>query len=540
MPEFPIQNTSFNAGAPLYDYIVIGSGFGGSVSALRLAEKGYRVAVLEKGRRYHSQDFPPTNWNLRKFLWRPRLGLYGIQMLTLMRHVFILHGGGVGGGSLVYANQLLVPPDEVFLKPEWGPGNWKNKLMPFYEQGQRMLGATRCPSVGRADEILAEIGKEIRGEDTFHINDVGVFFGEPEKTVPDPYFNGDGPERTGCNFCGACMIGCPIGAKNTLDKNYLYLAEQNYNVEIFPETEVLGVRPSDAGYEVFTRKSTGLRHPRRTVSARGVIFSGGVLGTIKLLFECKDKGLLPNISKALGRSVRTNSEALLTITANDRSADYSDHIAITSGIYPDRKTHIEVVRYNKGSDVMGSLVTILTGGGGRIPRVIRFLGNIVRHPWAFLKSFWIFGWGARTPILLVMQTTENKFQFNYKRRWWRFGKKTINSEISPDSQKIPSYIPIANQVAQRMGEKINGQPMSAWTEVLFDISSTAHILGGCVMSESANAGVVDFKGQIHGYPNLYVVDGSNVPANLGVNPALTITALAEYIMSHIPEKSVDS
>jgi cholesterol oxidase len=267
-----------------------------------------------------------------------------------------------------------------------------------------------------------------------------------------------------------------------------------------------------------------------------VVFSGGVLGTIKLLFECKAKGWLPDISNTLGHSVRTNSEALLTVTANDRKADYSDHIAITSGIYPDPQTHIEVVRYNKGSDVMGSLVTILTGGGGRIPRVIRFLGNILRHPWAFLRSFWIVGWGARTPILLVMQTSENKLQFNYKRRWWRLGKKSLNSEISPDSQRIPSYIPVANEVAKRMGEKINGQPMSAWTEVLFDISSTAHILGGCAMGESAEEGVVDFTGQIHGYPNLYVVDGSNVPVNLGVNPSLTITAIAEYMMSQIPEK----
>ena len=524
----------------MYDYIVVGSGFGGSVSALRLAEKGYRVAVLEKGRRYHTKDFPATNWNLRKFLWKPRLGLYGIQMLTLMRHVFILHGGGVGGGSLVYANQLLVPPDEVFKKQEWGPGDWKTKLMPFYELGQRMLGATRCPTVGEADEILAEIGREIRGEDTFHINDVGVFFGEPEKTVPDPYFNGDGPERTGCSFCGACMIGCPIGAKNTLDKNYLYLAEKKYGVEIHPETEVTGVRPADAGYEVIAKKSTGFRHSQKSIFARGVVFSGGVLGTIKLLFECKTRGLLPDISNNLGHSVRTNSEALLTVTANDPKADYSNHIAITSGIYPDQKTHIEVARYNRGSDVMGSLVTILTGGGGRIPRVVRFLANILKHPWAFLKSFWIFGWGARTPILLVMQTAENRLQFNYKRRWWRLGKKTINSEISANSQKIPSYIPIANEVAKRMGEKINGQPMSGWTEVLFDISSTAHILGGCAMSDTAADGVVDFTGQLHGYPNLYVVDGSNVPVNLGVNPALTITAIAEYIMSQIPEKSESS
>jgi cholesterol oxidase len=521
----------------MYDYIVIGSGFGGSVSALRLAEKGYRVAVLEKGKRYHTKDFPATNWNLRKFLWMPRLGLYGIQMLTLMRHVFILHGGGVGGGSLVYANQLLVPPDEVFVKPEWGPGDWKEKLAPFYEQAKHMLGAALCPSVGKADEILAEIGKEIRGKDTFHINEVGVFFGEPEKTVPDPYFNGEGPERTGCNLCGACMIGCPLGAKNTLDKNYLYLAEKKYGVEIFAETEVTGVRSANTGYEVYTRKATGFRHPKKSFLAHGVVFSGGVMGTLKLLFECRRKGLLPEISEKLGQSVRTNSEALLTITANDRHADYADHIAITSGIYPDEKTHIEVVRYNKGSDVMGSLVTILTGGGGRIPRVLRFTGNVLRHPWAFLKSFWIFGWGARTPILLVMQTEENQFRFDYKRRWWRFGKRTMNSEISAGSKKIPSYIPVANEVAKRMGKKIDGQPMSAWTEVLFDISSTAHILGGCIMSSTPDGGVVDFSGKIHGYPNLYIADGSNVPANLGVNPALTITALAEYIMSNIPAKS---
>jgi cholesterol oxidase len=522
-------------GVDMYDYIVIGSGFGGSVSALRLAEKGYKVAVLEKGKRYRTEDFPPTNWNLRKWLWMPNLGLYGIQMLTLLKHVFILHGGGVGGGSLVYANQLLVPPDEVFQKNEWGPGEWKTKLAPFYELAKRMLGANPSPSVGKADEILAEIGREIRGEDTFHINDVGVFFGEPEQTVPDPYFGGDGPDRTGCTFCGACMIGCPVGAKNTLDKNYLYLAEKKFGVAILPETEVTGVRPSEDGYEIYTRKSTGLRHPEKTFKARGVVFSGGVMGTVKLLFECKSKGLLPKISAHLGNGVRTNSEALLTVTADDKNADYSDQIAITSGIYPDEKTHIEVVRYNKGSDAMGSLVTLLTGGGGQIPRAVRYLGNIVRHPWNFLKSFWIFGWAARTPILLVMQTEESFLRLSYKPRWWRFGKPSMNTELVPGTQKVPSYIPIANKVAEKMGEKIEGQPMSAITEVLFDISSTAHILGGCVMGESADDGVVDFNGEIHGYPNLYVADGSNVPANLGVNPSLTITAIAEYIMSQITE-----
>jgi cholesterol oxidase len=519
----------------MYDYIVIGSGFGGSVSALRLAEKGYSVAVLEKGKRYRTEDFPPTNWNLRKFLWLPKLGLYGIQMLTLLKHIIILHGGGVGGGSLVYANQLLVPPDDVFRKKEWGPGDWKAKLAPCYDRAKRMLGATRAPSVGKADEILAEIGKEMRGKDTFHLNDVGVYFGEPDRTVPDPFFDGDGPDRTGCTFCGACMIGCPVGAKNTLDKNYLYLAQNKFGVTIIPETEVTGVRPAKDGYELVTRKSTGLFHPEKTYRAGGVIFSGGVLGTLKLLFECKNQGLLPNISDQLGNAVRTNSETLLSVTARDKTADYSDHIAITSGIYPDEKTHIEIVRYNKGSDVMGSLVTLLTGGGGKIPRAVRFLGNIMRHPWEFLKSFWIFGWGARTPILLVMQTAENFLRLTYKPRWWRFGRSSLNTELVPGTERVPSYIPIANRVAERMGEKIDGQPMSAITEVLFDISSTAHILGGCVMGETPDDSVVGFDGRVHGYQNLYVVDGSNVPANLGVNPSLTITAIAEYIMSQIKE-----
>jgi len=521
----------------VYDYIIIGSGFGGSVSVLRLSEKGYTVAVLEKGKRYESRDFPRTNWNLRKNLWIPQLGLYGIWNLSLLRHAFILHGTGVGGGSLNYCNQLLVPPDEIFEKPGWGLGDWKARLAPFYDRAKRMLGPNPSPQVGKADEILAEIGKEIRGQDTFHINDVGVFFGEPDKTVPDPYFNGEGPERTGCTFCGACMIGCPVGGKNTLDKNYLYLAEHKYGVKIFPETEVTGVRPLDDGYEVLTKKSTGILHAKKTFKAYGVVFSGGVMGSVKLLLACKSKGLLPRLSPQLGNFVRTNSEALLGVKANDRNADYSDQISITSGIYPDESTHVEIVRFNKGSDLIGLLGTLLTDGGGRIPRVVRFLGNVVRHPWAFLKSLSPFGWGARTPILLVMQTVENYMHFDYKRRWWRFGKRSMNSSLGPGTKKVPSYIPVANEIARRMGEKMDGQPLSSWPEVLFDVPTTAHILGGAVMGETKETGVVDFNGEIHGYPNLYVVDGSNVPVNLGVNPALTITAVAEYIMSQIPPKS---
>jgi cholesterol oxidase len=521
----------------MVDFIVIGSGFGGSVSALRLAEKGYEVLILERGRRYRNKDFPRTNWNLRKSLWIPNLGLYGIWNLSLLKHVFILHGTGVGGGSLNYCNNLLVPPEEVFEKPEWGPGDWNIRLAPFYETAKRMLGAVPSPSVSEADKILAEIGKEIRGEDTFHINDVGVFFGEPDKTVPDPYFGGEGPERTGCTFCGACMIGCPIGAKNTLDKNYLYLAEHKFGVQIRSETEVTGVRLIDGGYEVLTKNPTGLVRSKKVFRSKCVVFSGGVMGTVKLLLDCKGRGLLPKLSNQLGNFVHTNSEALIGVRSNNRRADYSGHISITSGIYPDEKTHIEVVRFNKGSDLLGLLATLLTDGGGRIPRFVRFLGNALRHPLVLLESLWFFGWAAQTPILLVMQTIDSYMRFDHKRRWWRLGKRSMNSALGPGSRKVPSYIPIANRIARRMGEKINGQPMSSWSEVLLDVPTTAHILGGAVMGETAAKGVADFAAQIHGYPGLFVVDGSVVPVNLGVNPSLTITALAEYIMSQIPDKA---
>jgi cholesterol oxidase len=521
-----------------YDYVVIGSGFGGSVSALRLAEKGYRVAVLEKGKRYQPQDFPRTNWHIRKSLWRPELGLYGLWNLTLLKHVLILHGSGVGGGSLIYANQLLVPPDEVFSRSEWGPGDWQARLAPFYALARRMLGANPSPSVGRADEVLRQVGREVRGKDTFHINDVGVFFGEPGKKVADPYFDGQGPERTGCTFCGACMIGCREGGKNTLDKNYLYLAEHRFGVSVLPETEVIGVRPAGKGYEIITRKSTGMQHPRNRILAGGVIFSGGVMGSVKLLKQCQALGLLPKLSAQLGNYVRTNSEAILCVRARDRNANYSDHIAINSGIYPDQDTHIEIVRFNKGSDLMGLVTSLLTDGGGGKPRALHFFKNVLSQPGAFVKSLWPFGFGARTPILLVMQTVDNYIRLEYKPRWWRLGNKSINTGIPPEweGRRVPTYIPIANEIARRMGAKIDAQPLGSWPEALFDIPTTAHILGGAVMGATPEQGVVDFSGQVHGYPNLYVVDGSNVPVNLGVNPSLTITALSEYIMSQFPQK----
>ena len=519
-----------------FDYVVIGSGFGGSVSALRLAEKGYRVAVLEKGKRYSPEDFPKTNWNLRKYLWMPQLGMYGIQMLTLFKHVLVLHGGGVGGGSLVYANQLLVPPDEVFAKPEWGPGDWKAKLAPHYAEAQRMLGANPSPQVGRADEILREVGIELRGEDTFHINDVGIFFGKPGEAVKDPYFGGEGPDRTGCTYCGACMVGCPVGAKNTLDRNYLYLAEK-LGVRIIPETEVTGVRPSNEGYEVMTRRSTGVLHPKKAFKARGVVFSGGVMGSVPLLMKCKEEGWLPNVSDRLGSYVRTNSESMLSVDSADKSVDWNDQIAITSGIYADDSTHIEMVRYNKGSDVLFGLLTVLTDGGGHIPRQLRLLGNVIRHPLRFLKALWLPGQAARNSVLLVMQSDENYLNFQYKRRWWRLGGHSMTSTVPPGQERVRSYIPVANEAARLMAKRMKGHPKTMWSEALLNAPTTAHILGGCAMAESPDKGVVNFSGEIYGYPNLYVVDGSVVPANLAVNPSLTITALSEYIMSQVPSKA---
>lgn len=520
--------------AQTYDYIIIGSGFGGSVSALRLAEKGYSVLVLEQGKRYKTKDFPKTNWNLRKYFWLPKLGLYGIQAMTLLKDVFILHGTGVGGGSLVYANNLLVPPDDVFNNPQWGIPSPQKTLSPYYKKAQKMLGATPCETIAETDEILKECAEENNRGDTFHINDVAVYFGDPDTTVPDPFFNGKGPDRTGCTFCGGCMVGCRVGAKNTLDKNYLYLAE-SLGVNIIPETKVYDVQQSGGLYSVKTKRTTGVITKKETFHAKGVIFSAGVLGTTRLLFQCKQNGSLPDISDLLGNRVRTNSEALVGARTRHKDVNYSEGLAITSGIYPDDKTHIEAVRYGKGQDSMSSLATILVDGHPRIPRPLLFFLTILRHPIKFIQSMYPFSWAHRTVILLVMQTIDNYLKLNYKRRWWRLGSFSLNSNWNT-GKKVPSYIPAANQYAKQIAKKIDGNAFSVLPEVMFDTSSTAHILGGCVMGKTVQDGVIDFSGKIHGYQNLYVIDGSVIPVNLGVNPSLTITALSEYIMDQFPEK----
>jgi cholesterol oxidase len=518
-----------------FDFAIVGSGFGGSVSALRLAEKGYSVAVLEMGKRWTKDDFPETTWNVRKYLWRPWLGMYGMLQMTLVKDAFFLHGAGVGGGSLIYANTLLVPPDEAFRDVRWIGQDWKKELEPHYATAKKMLGVTESAVVVETDRMLKEVADEMGRGHTWKKADVGVYFGEPGVTVKDPFFGGEGPDRTGCIMCGGCMVGCRHGAKNTLDQNYLYLAEKR-GVVVQPESRVVDVRPlQGGGYELVIENSIGFFKKQRTLKARGVILSAGSYGTVNLLMRCKERGSLAKLSPQLGRYLRTNSEAILSVRSNDPDVDYSKGIAITSGVFVDDKTHIEVVRYSKGSDALAPLATVLTGGGGWLPRPLRWLGTILRHPLQFLRSIVPFGWAQKSAILLVMQPVDNHLRYTLKRRWYAPWSKKLDSAPG-GGEPAPTFIPIANLVAKKMAKKMNGTPQSGLLEVLLNKASTAHILGGCPIGANADDGVVDPESRAYGYDDLYVVDGSIIPANLGVNPSLTITAMAEHAMSKMPKR----
>ena len=517
-----------------FDFIIIGSGFGGSVSALRLAEKGYKVAVLEAGRRFGQDDFPKTNWNLRKYVHMPKLGLHGFMRYSLLPDVLILSGAGVGGGSLVYCNTLYVPPDSYFNNKRWSHlADWKKELMPHYETAKRMLGVVTSPFTGVGDLQLKQVAEDLGRGETFKNTPVAVYFGEPGVESPDPYFNGEGPARSGCTLCGGCMVGCRHNAKNTLDKNYLYLAEKK-GVRIFPEHQVTDIRVlQGGGYEIDTQRTGAwFKKENKTFTAGGVVLSAGVLGTIKLLMSCKAKGSLPNISDQLGKFACTNSESLVGASARKKGVDYSEGIAISASIFPDDDTHVEVVRFPKGSDVNSFLSVYLTGDGNRLTRPLKFFANFFLHPIDFIKTIWPFGWAEKSSILLVMQTLENYIHFIPK------GKKNIRlSSVRHKEQNAPAYIPMANEVAIRMAEKMDGIPQSSLNEVLLNIPVTAHILGGASIGSDASSGVIDTRNQLFGYKNFFVCDGSMIPANLGVNPSLTITAMSEYAMSHIPTKS---
>ncbi len=519
-----------------YDYIIIGSGFGGSVAALRLAEKGYTVCVIEAGKRWQALDFPKTNWEFWKFVWAPQLFCYGIQRIRLLNDVLILGGSGVGGGSLVYANTLFVPPDPFFADPQWNglENDWKSELMPFYDTAKKMLGVVTNPKFWPSDYSLQDYGKEIGREKYFKPAEVGVFFGEPGVTVPDPYFGGKGPARTGCTQTGHCMVGCRDGGKNSLDRNYLYLAEQ-LGVEIIAEHKVMNVREENGEYIVTSKKVTDVLFQKKDICrAKGIVFAAGVMGTLELMMQCKENDSLPKISDRLGHVVRTNSEVLAGVTAKKSDEYLSTGVAITSSLFVNDNTHIELVRYPKGSDVMGILASLLTDGGSKIPRPVKFLGNILLHPIQFLRTLWPFGWGQRSVILLVMQTLDNHITLLRKRRWWTLFNKGLSSKNR--GKKIPTYIPEANEAVKGMAKRLDAIPQNALTEVLLNIPMTAHILGGACIGEDAEKGVIDKYHRVFGYDNMYVVDASAIPANLGVNPSLTITALAERAMNFIPEK----
>ncbi|MGK5085448.1 GMC family oxidoreductase [Bdellovibrionota bacterium FG-1] len=529
-----------------YDYIIIGSGFGGSVSALRLAEKGYKVCVLERGKRYQDSDFAQTNWDVRRFLWMPLLKCFGIQNLSLFKNILVLSGSGVGGGSLVYANTLLEPGKDFFEAPIWKDlADWKAELSPHYAAARQMLGVTPNPRLNFVDETLRDIAVEMGRGDTFKTADVGVFFGESGKTVPDPYFGGKGPERAGCKFCGGCMVGCRHNAKNTLVKNYLYFAEKQ-GINIISEQQVTDIRPIETaqgvqGYEVQAECSTAWFSKKpRILKARQIIVSAGVLGTLSLLLRCKFvTRSLSRISERLGHDVRTNSEALIGVSelGATEERDYSKGVAISSVFHPDNHTHIEPVRYSHGSDFMRLLAAPMTDGGNRLIRPLKFILTLLSKPVDTIRLLFNRNWAGTTVILLVMQTLDNKMSFKLGRSLFTFFRKKLTTAPEEGSLRVPSYIPIGHQVARAFAKKVGGIPQSALNEVVLSIPTTAHILGGCGIGASPKTGVIDQNHQVFGYPGLYICDGSTIPANLGVNPSLTITALTERAMSRIPKKT---
>jgi cholesterol oxidase len=520
-----------------YDWVVVGSGFGGSVSALRLTEKGYRVAVLECGRRFADSDFPRSTWDLRNYFWAPRLGLRGIFRMSTFKDVAIVSGAGVGGGSLGYANTLYRARRRFYEDPQWAALNdWEAALAPHYDTAERMLGVVAYDQDDPADDLLREFAREIGVEDTYAKTRVGVLLdGTPGADAGDPFFGGAGPTRTVCERCGRCMIGCPVGAKNTLVKNYLWLAE-HAGAHVYAERMVVDVKPLGApdgseGYEITTEHpGAWIRRRRRTFTARGVVFAAGPLGTNKLLASCRLHGSLPRLSGCVGKLVRTNSEAILAVTLPTGAPDIQKRVAITGSIYPDPDTHIETVVYGDAADSMSMLYTVLVGDGTRVTRPLKLLAATARHPITFLKLLNPRGWSRRTIIVLVMQTLDNAIELTARRTRRGARLQTRNDAERP----IPTFIPVANQFAAWLAGRTGGVAQTALMEAVANVATTAHVLGGAVIGADPSTGVVDGRQRVFGYENMLVCDGSAVPANVGVNPSLTITALAEHAMSHVP------
>ncbi|GAC1421733.1 MAG: GMC family oxidoreductase [Burkholderiaceae bacterium] len=528
-----------------FDYIVIGSGFGGSVSACRLTEKGYSVGVMEMGRRWNATDFPKSNWDARRWIWRPGVRMFGFYNLRLFRHMMVLCGNAVGGGSITYANALLVPSLKV-----WGQGSWAglkdwSRIMPqHYATAERMLGVTDNKLLGEADFRLKRMADIYGVGDTYYSGRVGTFFA-PEgeaggKTHPDPYFGGEGPERGTCVGCGGCMVGCKHNAKNTLDKNYLYFAEKR-GAQVFAETKVVDVRPLNGkldgsdGYEVHTECSTAVfDKQRRSFRCRSVVFAASSLGTVELLFRLKQRGSLPLISDDLGKRVRTNAESLVGVRFPGNDMSMSPGVAGGAAIYIDEHTHIGVVRYPEGSDATGMMMTLLTNGRAGWSRILIWLWTLLSHPLKALRVHNPIGFARQTMLLVVMQTLDGHVDLRFKRRWYWPFSKLLCTEGAP----LPAYLPDANAFVEKGAKALGGLPLTLLTEILFNIPTTAHCIGGCAMADSRERGVIDVQNRVFGYQNMLVCDGSMLSANLGVNPSLTITALTEHAMSHIPAKAV--
>ncbi len=515
-----------------YDFIIIGSGFGGSTAALRLVDKGYRVLMLEKGSELRAKDFPKTNWDLRRYMWAPLLGFRGLFKMTFFRHVTILSGVGVGGGSLGYASTHPVPKDQFFEAKSWAHlADWKAELAEHYDEAKRMLGVTTTPMLTPPDNILKKMAADNGHPEAFHSTDVAIYFGEEAgKVTPDPFFDGEGPSRTGCIQCGGCMLGCRHNAKNTLDKNYLYLARKR-GLELQADTEVTKIRPRDGGgYQVEAKQGRGWFRETKSFEADNVIVAGGVLGSVKLLLTQKeDPTCLPKLSDRLGAGIRTNSEALIGVVSQNDDIDMSEGIAIGSIYETDEVSHLEPVRYSKGSGLFRILVAPHVGGDNPFVRIAKLAGIVFRHPLQVLKALTIRSFAKQTAILLYMRTTEGTLRL---RRNWFGGMST-----SPDQGELPTAsIPEATALAHQFSDETDGMPFSLLTETLFNIPTTAHILGGCCMGDSAQTGVIDANHEVFGYPGLYVMDGASISANPGVNPSLTITALTERAVAKFPRK----
>lgn len=518
-----------------YDYVIVGSGFGGSVSAYRLAKKGYTVLVVEKGKWFDAKDFPKTNWNFRKWLWMPRVRFFGIMKLTIFRHVAILSGTGVGGGSLVYANTLPIPKSTFFKTGSWSNlHDWETELAPYYTEALRMLGAAKTPKLFDGDLGLKKVAQKLNMEDKFDSTNVAVFFGEENKTVEDPYFDGEGPDRTGCNFCGACMTGCRNNSKNTLDKNYLFLA-QKHGAEILAEHEVYDVRPIDTenggnGYEIGIKTSTKFFTKKKKITSKGIIFSGGVMGTIKLLLKLKNTSL-PNISDQLGRDIRTNNETLVSVSSLEKDTNFSKGVAIGSILDTDENSHLEVCRYSEGSNAWKLVHLPYVTGKSVFTRLAKIVWVGIKSPIKYFKIYFLNGWAKKTVVLLFMQTLDSTLRFKRNRLGF------MRSSVSTGKKPTP-FIPESIKMIKEYSEAVNGVSTSFALETLAGIPSTAHILGGAVMGENTSIGVIDKDNKVFGYENMYIIDGSMISANPGVNPSLSITAIAERAMDQIPAKKV--